>query len=238
LTTPTYPQAGQSGTPCDKLLTQNRAWVAERLAEDPEYFARLSATHEPHFLWIGCSDARVPANVVTGTSAGEMFVHRNIANQVHPTDSNLAAVIQYAVEVLKVKDIIVCGHADCGGVKAALAGHAPSGVELWISQLRTIARLHADELEQIVDPQARLARLVELNVSEQVHNLGRHPVIQAAWAAGAELRVHGWVYDIRDGRLRDLEATLHGTECAAESQQSASMPGNVGVRQNGLKRAG
>lgn len=206
-----------------QLIENNRAWVAERLREDPQYFKRLGAKHEPHFLWIGCSDARVPANVVTGSDSGEMFVHRNIANQVHPTDANLAAVVQYAVEVLRVQDIIVVGHEDCGGVRAALGPLAPPAVEHWISQVRTLARLHAEELDAIPELRDRIARLVKINVTEQVHNLARLPVVQAAWARGMELRVHGWEYDVSDGLLRDLQVTLDGHP-AAERAHTAVRP--------------
>lgn len=202
------------------LIKNNRAWVNERLRDDPQYFTRLASRHEPHFLWIGCSDARVPANVVTGSDSGEMFVHRNIANQVHPTDANFAAVVQYAVEVLKVHDIIVVGHEDCGGCRAALGPEAPPAVEHWISQVRMIARLHADELAQIPEMRDRLARLVKLNVVEQVHNLARLPVVQSAWASGMELRLHGWEYDVSDGLLRDLEVTLDGRQLSARDERT------------------
>lgn len=194
----------------DRLLDNNRNWVAERLREDPECFQRMAAKHEPHFLWIGCSDARVPANVITGTDAGEMFVHRNIANQVHPTDSNLAAVVQYAIEVLKVKDIIICGHAECGGVRAALGPSAPPAVEQWIAQVRTVARIHSDELEAIPEADRKVAKLVELNVLEGIHNLARLPVVQKAWKDGADVSIHGLVYDLHEGLLRHLGVTLTG----------------------------
>ena len=204
-----------------ELIENNRAWVNERLRDDPQYFKRLASKHEPHFLWIGCSDARVPANVVTGSDSGEMFVHRNIANQVHPTDANLAAVVQYAVEALKVQDIIVVGHEDCGGCRAALGPEAPPAVEHWISQVRMIARLHADELKAIPEMRERVARLVRLNVVEQVHNLARLPVVQSAWARGMELRLHGWEYDVSDGLLRNLEVTLDGRQLEAREERSA-----------------
>lgn len=202
------------------LLRNNRRWVEETTAHEPGFFRDLASTHEPHFLWIGCSDARVPANVVTGTSAGEMFVHRNIANQVMPTDGNVLAVLQYAVEALGVKDIIVCGHQNCGGVKAALAGQAPPPhVDGWLSNLRMVVRLHEEELRAIADEDARVQRLVELNVIEQVHNLSRTPVVQQAWAEGRELRIHGWVYRLDEGLLRDLGVTMNG-----EQEQPAPSP--------------
>ena len=204
-----------------ELLENNRAWVNDRKSQDPEFFRRLGAKHEPHFLWIGCSDARVPANVITGTDAGEMFVHRNIANQVQATDANLAAVVQYAVEVLKVKDIIVCGHEDCGGVRAALGPQAPVAVEHWIAQVRSVARVHAEELDAIDTMDRRVARLVELNVTEQVMNLARTPVLQAAWARGEEIDIHGVVYDVREGYLRDIQVSLDSTSLAARPRLAA-----------------
>ena len=205
------------------LLENNRKWVAEQLRLDPTYFDRLKAVHEPQILWIGCSDARVPANVVTGTMAGEMFVHRNIANMVVPTDTNLLAVLQYAVEVLKVEDIIVCGHEGCGGVKAAMGAAAPPGVENWLAGVRNVLRLHDEELSAIADEEARYARLVQLNVAEQVYNLSRTPVVQQAWANGVKLGLHGWVYALSDGILRDLGVTMSG-EAPAPRPAAQSRP--------------
>lgn len=193
----------------DALLGRNREWVADRTRTDPDYFRRLAAQHKPHALWIGCSDARVPADAITGTEPGEMFVHRNIANQVVATDNNLLAVVQYAVEVLRVADIVVCGHEECGGVMASLGPPAPAHVEHWLAHVRTVARLHAAELLPLAH-EARVRRLVELNVREQVFNLARLPVVQRAWAEGSALRVHGWVYGLKDGRLRDLGVTVDG----------------------------
>ena len=221
-----------------ELIENNRAWVADQLHKDPTYFSRLAAKHEPHFLWLGCSDARVPANVVTGSDSGEMFVHRNIANQVHATDANLAAVVQYAVEALQVHDIIVVGHEDCGGVRAALGPQAPPAVEHWISQVRALARLHADELEQIPEMDKRIARLVKLNVIEQVHNLARLPVVQAAWARGRELRVHGWVYNVHDGLLRDLQVSMDGRPAAEASAASRPSRREAPARAPELRAAG
>ena len=190
-----------------QLLLRNRTWVDERIAEDHGWFARQAARHEPHFLWIGCSDARVPANVITRTEAGEMFVHRNIANQVVPTDPNFLAVLHYAVEVLGVRDVIVCGHEGCGGVKAAMGQTTLPAVDHWLERIRTLRRLHAAELAALPDDDARYRRLVSLNVMEQVATLSRLPVVRDAWARGAELSLHGVVYDIADGVLRDLGVT-------------------------------
>lgn len=192
------------------ILDNNRRWVSERLAEDPEFFRRRAAKHEPHYLWIGCSDARVPADVISGTEPGEMFVHRNIANQVMPSDANLLAVLQYAVEVLKVQDVIVCGHEECGGVKAALGGAAPPAVDQWLMHVRNVARLHDDELQATPDGTARVVRLVELNVREQVYNLSRTSVVQEAWARGQTLRLHGLVYGLSEGILRDTGVSMDG----------------------------
>ena len=188
-----------------RLLDGNRAWVRERLQRDPDYFRRRAESHKPSCLFIGCSDARVPADLITQPDVGEIFVHRNIANQVVATDNNLQAVLQYAVEVLCVSSIVVCGHDDCGGVKAALEPSAPTHVDHWITHVRTVARLHADELETLHDKATRVRRLVELNVAEQVYNLSRVPAVRAAHDAGRSLELHGWVYGLHDGLLRDLE---------------------------------
>lgn len=188
-----------------RLLDGNRAWARERIQRDPDYFRRRARQHAPSCLFIGCSDARVPADLITQPDVGEIFVHRNIANQVIATDNNLQAVIQYAVEVLGVTNIVVCGHDDCGGVKAALGPAVPSHVDNWIAHLRTVARLHENELNEQPDFAARTRRLVELNVAEQVYNLSRLPAVQAALSAGRSLELHGWVYGVQDGLLRDLE---------------------------------
>ena len=222
------------------LLDNNRRWVDETTAREPEFFRELAAVHQPHFLWIGCSDARVPANVVTGTSAGEMFVHRNIANQVSPTDPNFLAVLQYAVEALGVKDVIVCGHQNCGGVKAALAGQAPAPhVDGWLANLRMLVRLHDEELAELREPDEKAQRLVELNVMEQVHNLSRTPVVQRAWAEGKELRLHGWVYRLDDGRIRDLHVTLNGEALPErdDAERAAAVTG-AGTRRDDVATAG
>ena len=188
------------------------------MRSDPNFFRRQALRHEPTGLFIGCSDARVPANVITGTEIGELFVHRNIANQVVATDNNLLAVVQYAVEVLHVSDIIVCGHEGCGGVKAALGPEVPAHVENWLANLRTIARLHARELASVNNDDARWRLLVELNVREQVYNLSRLPVIQEAWRQGRALQLHGWAYGMADGLLRDLKVRAEGAPMILDSQ--------------------
>jgi carbonic anhydrase len=192
-------------TPYTQIFERNRAWVHETLARDPDYFTNLAnRQQEPHFLFIGCSDSRVPANVITGTGAGEMFVHRNIANLVVPTDFNMLSVVQYAVEVLGVKDIIVCGHQGCGGVRAAMGPHQNGLVDHWLDHIRGVIRLHQAELDAIADTERRYQRLVELNAVEQARNLGRLPMIHAARERTPELKVHALVYDIREGLLREL----------------------------------
>lgn len=193
-----------------QLIEKNRLWVQQCTAEDPEFFRRIAGEHKPRYLYIGCSDARVPVNLLTQTGPGELFVHRNVANLVVPTDANLLAVLHYAIDVLQVRDVIVCGHEGCGGVKAALRSGAPLMVEHWLAGVRNTARHHEVELEGFEDEEARLRRLVELNVMEQVANLSRTPQVQAAWARGSELRLHGLVYGLAEGLLRDLSVTLDG----------------------------
>lgn len=185
------------------LLTRNRAWAAEREADDPGYFERNAQVHAPHTLYIGCSDARVPANIVTDTHIGEMFVHRNIANQARPFDPCFGASLQYAVEVLGVTDIVVCGHQECGGVKASLTGGAPGTVDAWLEPIKLIARVHRHELDHLGEHE-RVHRLVHLNVEEQVEALSRNPVVTAAWERGQRLVLHGWVYSLKSGQLDEV----------------------------------
>jgi carbonic anhydrase len=194
----------------EQLLENNRRWVDQCTADDPAFFQRIASEHKPRYLYIGCSDARVPANVLTQTGPGELFVHRNVANLVVPTDANLLAVLHYAIDVLNVRDVIVCGHEGCGGVKAALQTGAPLMVEHWLTGVRHTARLHRPELDRLPDEAARLRRLVELNVIEQLCNLSRTPQVQAAWRRGAELRLHGLVYGLDSGRLRRLGMAMDG----------------------------
>ena len=188
----------------EEIFDRNRAWVRETVARDPTYFERLSEKQEPHFLFIGCSDSRVPANVITGTAPGEMFVHRNIANLVVPTDFNMLSVVQFAVDVLGVHDVIVCGHKGCGGVRAAMEGHQTGLVDHWLDHIRGVIRIHQAELDAIADGERRYERLVELNAVEQARNLARLTLIQAAKERNPKLKVHALVYDIREGLLREL----------------------------------
>jgi carbonic anhydrase len=187
-----------------ELFDANKRWVAEMTAADPAFFQKRLGKQEPHYLFIGCSDSRVAANLLTGAMPGELFVHRNIANQVYPGDMNVLSVIEYAVDALEVPHVIVCGHYGCGGVEAAM-GTAPLGLlDHWLGGIRNVMRLHHAELDAIPDHAVRYRRLVDLNVLEQVYNLSQLPVIQRAWARGKRPLLHGLVYDIAEGLLRPL----------------------------------
>ncbi|MEN9394732.1 MAG: hypothetical protein RL362_953 [Bacteroidota bacterium] len=188
----------------EKLLLENKAWANEQIDRDPEYFMRLSKIQKPEFLWIGCSDSRVPANEITGTAPGEIFVHRNVANLVVHTDLNLLSVLLYAVDVLEVKHIIVCGHYGCGGVKASLTQHSFGIINKWLRNIKDIYRLHEDEFTVLKDEEAKVDRLVELNVMEQVLNLAKTSIIQKAWKDRKGPTLHGWVYGLEDGLLKTL----------------------------------
>lgn len=190
------------------LLDNNKKWVAEQLKQDPEYFSKLSKGQTPEYLWIGCSDSRVPANQITGTSPGDMFVHRNIANMVVHSDMNMLSVLSYAVEVLKVKHIIVCGHYGCGGVLAAMGQKQYGLIDNWLRHIKDVYKLYATELENIADEELRARRFVELNVTEQVYDLCKTTIVQNAWKNGQPLAVHGWVYGVEDGIIKDLEVTF------------------------------
>lgn len=189
--------------PQRKLLEQNRKWSRARLEEDSDYFARLARQQRPSFLWIGCADSRVPANEITGLAPGEVFVHRNVANLVVQTDLNMLSVVQFAVEVLEVKEVIVCGHYGCGGVTAAVDGVNHGLIDNWIRSIGDLAEEHRGELEGM-EEKVRLDRLCELNVLAQTRNLRRTTVIENAWARGVDVRVHSWIYRLTDGILTDL----------------------------------
>ena len=191
----------------DDLIDHNRRWAAERCREDPEYFSRLSALQRPDFLWIGCSDNRVPANVITGLEPGEVFVHRNVANLVHRGDMNLLSVLEYAVENLEVKRIIICGHYGCGGVKAAIDGQRHGLIDHWLQPVRDVATTAHEELSAIANEDDRFNRLCELSIETQVETLSRTPIMQSAWREGKDIEIHGWVYGLNDGLLRDLDCT-------------------------------
>jgi carbonic anhydrase len=195
-----------------RLLENNKSWVKKKLELDPNYFNKLSGGQNPEYLWIGCSDSRVPANQITGTQPGEIFVHRNIANMVIHTDMNMLSVLSYAVEVLKVKHIIVCGHYGCGGVLAAMGNKQYGLIDNWLRHIKDIYRLYEKELDSIQDTEARGRRLVELNVIEQVGDLSKTSIVQNAWERKQPLHVYGWVYDIHDGIINDLGVTLTGSD--------------------------
>ncbi|MFT3903642.1 MAG: carbonic anhydrase [Niabella sp.] len=188
-----------------KLLLENKAWASEKLAYDPEYFSRLEHVQSPEFLWIGCSDSRVPANEITGTSPGEIFVHRNIANVVFHTDVNLFSVLEYAVKHLKVKHIIVCGHYGCGGIKAAMSNTDYNQVlNMWLRAIKDVYRHNREELDAIADEEKRADRLVELNVIEQVEKLCKTSIVQKAWRERQAPYIHGWVYGLKNGLIKPL----------------------------------
>jgi carbonic anhydrase len=191
-----------------RLLDGNREWVAERLAKDPQYFERLAKGQSPPLLWIGCSDSRVPANEITNTQPGEVFVHRNIANMVVHSDMNMLSVLDYAVQVLKVKHVCVVGHYGCGGIIAAMSNQQFGLIDNWLRNIKDVYRLHMDELDGIKNEHERCNRLVELNIVEQVYNLCKTSTVQNAWANKHQLGIHGWVYDIRNGIIKDLEVSV------------------------------
>jgi len=191
----------------ESLLEGNKRFISETLKMDPEYFDKLANGQNPPVLWIGCADSRVPANQITGTRPGEVFVHRNIANMVIHTDMNMLSVLDYAVNVLKVKHVIVTGHYGCGGVLAAMTNKEFGLIDNWLRHIKDVYRLHADELTAIEDEQKRADRLVELNVIENVYNLCKTTIVQNAWANGQELGVHGWVYSIKTGVITDLKVS-------------------------------
>jgi carbonic anhydrase len=196
----------------EKLLLENKAWAKEITSHDPKYFERLSHIQTPEFLWIGCSDSRVPADRITGTQPGEIFVHRNVANLVVNTDVNLLAVLDFAVTNLKVKHVIVCGHYGCGGIRAAATKHDHKPVlNMWLRNIKDVYRLHQQELSEIKDEESRIDRLVELNVQEQVYNLAKTTIIQRAWKKEQRPDLHGWVYGLKDGIIKPVFEMKAGT---------------------------
>lgn len=190
--------------PYEKLLLENKAWASEQKISDPEFFTRLAAQQAPKFLWIGCSDSRVPADKITGTDPGEIFVHRNIANLVVNTDINMLSVLQFAVEVLKVEHVIVCGHYGCGGVKAAMGNHHFGILNNWIKEIKDVYRARRPEIDAFETETERADKLVELNVIEQVFNLSKTSIIQKAWREDHRPQLHGWVYGLADGIIKPL----------------------------------
>jgi carbonic anhydrase len=190
----------------EKLLLENRAWAEEKTVKQPEFFERLASDQRPEFLWIGCSDSRVPAEIIVNAQPGEMFVHRNIANQVITTDFNSLSVLQYAVDVLKVEHVIVCGHYNCGGIRAALKRQRPDLliVNKWLKHIKDVYRFHQNEIEGLSSEEERAHRLVELNVVEQIYNLAHTSIIQSAWKRERRPALHGWVYGLEDGIIKQL----------------------------------
>jgi carbonic anhydrase len=195
----------------EKLLLENKAWAAEKIGDDPAYFDRLADIQTPDFLWIGCSDSRVPANEITGTQPGEIFVHRNVANMVVHTDLNLLTVLEYAVHHLKVKHVIVCGHYGCGGVKASMTQHNFGIINKWLRNIKDVYRIHRDEIDRIKEEEGRVNRMVELNVQEQVMNLAKTSIIQKAWKQNQYPHLHGWVYGLKDGLIKPIFEMPAGT---------------------------
>lgn len=204
-----------------ELLDKNRQWSEDITRRDPGFFERLSQLQSPRYLWIGCSDSRVPANQVVGLDPGELFVHRNVANLVVHTDLNCLSVIQYAVEVLQVDHVIVCGHYGCGGIQAALTNVKLGLIDNWLRHVQDIRDRHSDSLRRITDVAASARRLCELNVVEQVANVCRTTVVQDAWMRKQPLSVHGWIYALTDGRLRELNMCIERPEHLADTYNMA-----------------
>lgn len=196
----------------DELLNNNRDWSARKTAVDPDFFRRLERQQSPEYLWIGCSDSRVPANEIVGLDPGELFVHRNVANLAPPQDANYLSVLQFAVEVLKVKHIMVVGHYGCGGVAAAVDGRRRGLVDHWLHPIREVYAAHRHDLEHLAEGRERMDRLCELNVIRQVRNVASDVFVQDAWAAGQSLSVHAWVYSLANGLVTDLGVTISSLE--------------------------
>ncbi|MCH9613130.1 MAG: Carbonic anhydrase 2 [Chlamydiia bacterium] len=194
----------------EKLFQNNSEWVKKKTAHDPEYFTRLSGEQHPEYLWFGCADSRVPANAVVGLEPGELFVHRNIANVCQPTDMSALSVLEFAVGVLKVKHVIVCGHYGCGGVKAAMGNQQIGLIDNWIRSIRDVYLAHKQELDAIADENERFDRLVELNVLQQVRNISHTSILQKAWEQDQSVWIHGWVYDLKTGMIKDLNCCISG----------------------------
>ena len=200
----------------ERFLLENKAWAEDKIIGEPRFFERLADTQTPEVLWIGCSGSRVPPEIIVNAEPGELFVHRNIANQFLTTDFNSLSVLQYAVDVLKVSHIIICGHYNCGSIQSAMfkQRHELALVNKWLKPVRDLQRLHACELEALADPTERLRYLVELNLAEQIRNLANTSIIQQAWRQDARPSLHGWVYDVRDGLLKELIRLDHRTPMA------------------------
>lgn len=202
-----------------KLLENNKSWVKEKTTKDPDFFSKLSKGQSPRFLWIGCSDSRVPANEITNTEPGDIFVARNVANLVVHTDINLLSVLDYAIKVLKVEHILVVGHYGCGGVLAAMGNDHFGLIDNWLRNIKDVYRLHQVELDSIHNLDERARRLVELNIVEQVYNLCKTTTVQEAWSQNQKLQVHGWVYDVADGLIKDMDVNISGVTDILEVYQ-------------------
>ncbi len=190
----------------ERLLLENKAWAREEVLKDPDFFERLVNIQRPDFLWIGCSDSRVPPDKITQTKPGEIFIHRNVANLVIHTDLNLMSVLQYAVEVLEVKHVIVCGHYGCGGVKAAMTRHSFGIINKWLRNIKDVYRLHQQEVESLPSEEERLNKLIELNIQEQVLHLAETSIVQKSWKKFGRPHLHGWVYDLHDGIIKPISS--------------------------------
>ncbi|MBV9774714.1 MAG: carbonate dehydratase [Gemmatimonadetes bacterium] len=210
-----------------ELFTKNRDWAARMTARDPDFFSRLSGQQSPEYLWIGCADSRVPANEIVDLLPGELFVHRNVANVVVHTDLNCLSVLQFAVDVLKVRHVIVTGHYGCGGVRAALLNSRLGLIDNWLRHVQDVQHKHRDQLDGIVDEEERLDRLCELNVIEQVVNVCQTTIVQEAWERGQPLAVHGWIYRLQTGLLHDLNVVVAGPDEMAASYEAAVSGGDV-----------
>jgi len=209
----------------ERLLGNNRAWAAAKTRADPDFFPRLSRQQAPEYLWIGCADSRVPANEIVNLDPGELFVHRNVANLVIPSDLNCLSVLQYAIEVLRVRHVIVVGHYGCGGVRTAMQNLQFGLIDNWLRPIKDLYEEHRDRLETIDDPERRLDALCEINVRAQVRSVTRTTIVQNAWHRGQELEVHGWVYGIGDGLARDLDVTACGPDCLSAIHRMARPDG-------------
>lgn len=201
------------------LIDNNRAWVARQLEQDEHFFDKLAQGQSPPLLWIGCADSRVPANEIIGAKPGEVFVHRNIANMVIHTDMNMLSVLDYAVNALKVQHIIVCGHYGCGGIKAAMDNKSIGLIDNWIRHIKDVYRFHQSEIEQLEDEQQRFDKFVELNVKEQVYDLAKTSIVQAAWEKNQDVNLHGWVYGVGSGIIKDLNVNISNNQDLDEVYQ-------------------
>ena len=202
-----------------QMLQNNRDWVQRKLSEDPNYFTKLAEGQKPPLLWIGCADSRVPANQIIDAPPGEVFVHRNIANMVIHTDMNMLSVLDYAVNVLHIKHVVVCGHYGCGGVQAAMGNQSFGLIDNWIRHIKNIYRLHKEELDSIEDEKERFDRFVEINVIEQVYDLAKTSIVQNAWRNGEDLMLHGWAYGVDTGIVKDLNVNIANQSQLDETYQ-------------------